>query len=498
MREALADPGLLGGALPGDSWLVWRTLLIAAMGEPLTDDERTIFTEVTGREREPLELVEEFYGICGRRAGKTRTAGTLAAYVGGLCDHGEVLAPGERGAIPILASTTLQAARVFMHASGILEHSPVLSGMVESSTADTIRLSTGIDIEVRPANFRTVRSVTAVAAVCDEIAFWSVEGTVNPDDEILTALRPALATTGGPLWVISSPYAKRGELYTTYRRDYGAAGDPLILVVKGPSRTFNPSLPQKVIDRAYARDAAKASAEYGGEFRTDIEAFVSREVVEACVSKGVFERPFVPGLAYRAFVDPSGGSVDAMTLAIAHQNGERAVLDLMRERKPPFSPEGVVEEFCETLKAYGLSRVVGDRYAGEWPREQFRKRGIEYVLAERPRSDLYQGLLPNLNSGGVDLLDNATLINQIVGLERRVARGGRESIDHAPNGHDDLANAVAGAISLIAVKAAAPFAWFVNGRVITGDDEIDKAAAAAPATAPLIQPDFARAEGFPR
>jgi hypothetical protein len=38
------------------------------------------------------------------------------------------------------------------------------------------------------------------------------------------------------------------------------------------------------------------------------------------------------------------------------------------------------------------------------------------------------------------------LANQLCGLERRTARGGRDSIDHAPGAHDDLANCVAGAI----------------------------------------------------
>lgn len=495
MREALADPALLGGAIPGDSWLAHRVLLIASMGEALIDAERAIFTEVTGRECEPLEPVEELWAIIGRRGGKTRAAGTLAAYVGALCDHAEVLAPGERGAIPILAASTSQAGRAFMHAAGILTHSPMLSQMIEGQTADTIRLSTRIDIEVRPANFRTIRGVTAVAAICDEISYWQIEGTANPDDEVLTALRPSLATTGGPLMVISSAYAKRGELYKTYRSDYGPDGDRLILVAKAPSRTFNPTLPQRVVDRAYAKDAAKASAEYGSEFRNDLEAFVSREVVEACVSLGVFERSYIPGLVYRAFVDPSGGSVDAMTLSIAHQEGERSVLDLVRERKPPFSPEAVVDEFCEVLKSYGLTSVVGDRYGGEWPREQFRKRGIAYDLAEHPRSELYRHLLPTLNSGAADLLDNATLVAQIVSLERRVARGGRESIDHPPNGHDDLANAVAGVLSLLVKPKAEPFIWHVAGQSITTDD--DGATLVTEAAPPgNILPAFANLMGF--
>jgi hypothetical protein len=40
LRQALADPALLGGVLEGESWKPWRTLLIAAMGEDLTQDER--------------------------------------------------------------------------------------------------------------------------------------------------------------------------------------------------------------------------------------------------------------------------------------------------------------------------------------------------------------------------------------------------------------------------------------------------------------------------
>ena len=46
LRQALADPALLGGVLDGQSWKPWRTLLIAAMGEDLTQDERPVFTTI--------------------------------------------------------------------------------------------------------------------------------------------------------------------------------------------------------------------------------------------------------------------------------------------------------------------------------------------------------------------------------------------------------------------------------------------------------------------
>jgi hypothetical protein len=126
------------------------------------------------------------------------------------------------------------------------------------------------------------------------------------------------------------------------------------------------------------------------------------------------------------------------------------VLDCLLERRPPFSPESVVEEFAAVLAEYKIGSVVGDRYAGEWPREQFQKRGISYEPSEAPKSDIYRELLPLLNSGKVELLDNRKLVAQLTSLERRTSRAGKDSIDHAPGAHDDLANAAAGA--LVAVR----------------------------------------------
>jgi len=161
------------------------------------------------------------------------------------------------------------------------------------------------------------------------------------------------------------------------------------------------------------------------------------------------------------FVDPSGGSADSMTLAVGHREDTVVVVDAVREVKPPFSPEDVVDEFATLLKRYRIVKVTGDRYAGEWPREQFRKRGISYEPAAKPKSDLYRDLLPAINSRRVDLLDHPRLVNQLASLERRTARGGRDSIDHAPGAHDDIANAVAGVSAMFArLSTYNMLAWF--------------------------------------
>ena len=138
-----------------------------------------------------------------------------------------------------------------------------------------------------------------------------------------------------------------------------------------------------------------------------------------------------------------------MTLAIAHREGKLTVIDAVREITPPFSPESAVGELAQLLRRYRVTRIQGDRYGGEWPVEQFRKHGITYEAAPKPKSDLYRDLLPLVNSRLVDLPDHPKLVNQLAGLELRSTRGGRVSIEHPPNAHDDLINAVAGVVSSV-------------------------------------------------
>jgi hypothetical protein len=243
------------------------------------------------------------------------------------------------------------------------------------------------------------------------------------------------------------PLCKTRALFDAYQRHYGHDSD--VLVWKADTRTMNPSVPQAIIDKAYEDDPASASAEYGAQFRSDVESYISRDAIAACVSADVRERPPLPNITYRAFVDPSGGRSDSMTLAIAHRDGNISVIDAIREVRPPFSPESAVGEFAQLLKSYRVNRIEGDRYGGEWPVEQFRKHGIAYEAAPKPKSDLYRDLLPLVNSRLVDLVDHPKLTSQLASLERRTARGGRDSIDHAPGAHDDIANAVCGVVGAI-------------------------------------------------
>ena len=78
-------------------------------------------------------------------------------------------------------------------------------------------------------------------------------------------------------------------------------------------------------------------------------------------------------------------------------------------------------------------------------------------------------LLPLVNSQRIELLDNPRLISQLISLERRAARSGKDSSDHPPGGHDDLINSVAGLASTLLAKSDDQRFWEVMSG-ITDDD----------------------------
>jgi len=452
LRRALTDKNLLGNALSGESWFAWRTLLIASMGEALTDAERAIFTKLTSREREPLQRVEEAALVIGRRGGKSKAMSALGSY---LAAFGEPkLVRGERGVVLLIAPDQRQAKIVLDYCEGTLSESRILKQLIANRNADTLELTNRVSIEVRAASFRRLRGMTLIAAICDEAAFWhSDEFRANPDVEIVNAVRPSLLTTGGPLIIASSPYAKRGVLWSTFKNHYGPEGDPLILVARGATRDLNPSLPQSVIDREYEKDPARAAGEYGANFRTDIESFIARELVETCVDVGVHERPPMSGTTYFSFTDPSGGVRDPMTCAIAHMDDDFVVVDAVREIPAPLDPDTAVDEFAALFKRYGINSTYGDRFGAEWTYGAFRKRGITYLQSELARSGLYLNLLPHITTKKLRLVDNARAVSQIANLERRTHRGTKDTIDHPDGAHDDLANAIAGAVYVASVRS---------------------------------------------
>lgn len=452
LLDAFADPRLFAKFFPDpESWIAWRSLIGACFGLPLDNEQLAIYRKCTGREDPPVDPVKELVLVVGRRGGKSRILALIATWLAAFIDYRPYLDPGERGVVQILAADKDQARIILRYIKAFFKV-PMLTRLIERDTQWGVELSNSVAIEITTASFRSVRGRTTVAALCDEIAFWADEGA-NPDAEVIKAIRPSMATIPNAMLILaSSPYARKGVLWDHYRQHYGK-DDPRVLAWQGSTETMNPSIDPKYLADQYERDPVSASAEYGAQFRTDVEAFIAAEAIDAVTSDDERERPFIAGKRYHAFADPAGGSgKDSFTLAIGHVEDRIPTLDVIREFKPPFSPRAVIEQCCELLKQYGIRKCTADRYAAEFVVEAFKEHQINLEHSIKPKSQIYSEFLPLLNSKTCDLLDHAKLRTQLTGLERRVARSGKDSIDHGPGGHDDVANAVAGVLTSMGVR----------------------------------------------
>jgi hypothetical protein len=454
--EAVQDRNLLGGAFKDlASWRPWMVFLKALFGLDIQDaEDLKLLRDCTDLPMAPKERIRECSAICGRRSGKSFISAVIAVYLACFKDWKPYLAPGERGWIFIVACDKQQAGIVRRYIGGLLNGSAILRRMIEKETIESIDLKNGVSISVKTCSFRSIRGYTCLCAIMEEVAFWRAEDSATPDREVQAAIRPALATIPESLLIsISTPYARRGILYDSFKRNFGQP-DGRSFIWKAASTTMNPTLDRELIKEALRDDPQAAGAEWLCEWRADIESFLPFESIQACVVPDRFENPPIAGVSYTAFIDPSFGGQDSFTLAIAHAEleGRVKILDIVRERKPGFKPEEVVAEFSQIMKAYRCFEVTSDRFSREWVRSTFQLHGIRVKFSDRSSSELYLDLLPLVTSRAVELLDHKTLVGQLANLDRRVRSGGRDLVVHFPGRHDDVGVAAAGALTLAGAR----------------------------------------------
>lgn len=389
--------------------------------------------------------------LTGRRSGKSKIASVIAAYEAVLSGKHKQVDPGDTPVVACLSTTRKQSGVVKDNIQALFSMSPILKGQIVGETKDTLRLRNGVEILILAGDWRTCRGFNLIAVVVDEAAMFGVEATsCKSDTELIRALQPGLATTGGKLIAISSPYAREGWCYQTYDQCFGNP-DSSTLVVNGPSRTFNPMLPESVVERAMASDPAAARAEYLGQFRDSIQALCPLEVARNCVRKSRTILPPRANTQYTAFCDFASGTAvggDDAALAIAHRlpRERKVVIDFLRRFKPPFNPHSVLRQMASDLADYGVRSVYADHFASGFVNRGFDAYGIR-MESTKSKSELYLDFLPLLTAREVELLDHPDLIQQLCSLERKTRSGGRDSVDHPPQAgyHDDLINCVAGA-----------------------------------------------------
>jgi hypothetical protein len=435
--------------LGGPTWAAWRALVGGAFGAELAPDAATTFRELTGGREPPSSPCRVMAFGIGRRGGKDFVAVRILIYQALFQQWS--LAPGEVGVLLLIAVTKDQANIAMRYLVGALEAVPTLMAEVDNVTADTVVFRNGIEIRIAAADKASVRGVTLLGALLDEFAFLMNDQAL----ELLRALGPAMATQPqARLIIISSVYSATSPLGEMYRRYYGT-DDPHTLFALATTRQMNPTIAQEFIDAELARDPVGNAAEYLSQFRTDVASFLDAPLVDSVTRVEPREKPrlvhFQGGhVIYVAGLDVSGGRGGAAACAIAHPEDERVVVDACRRWPSPHDPAAIAGHVVGFLKVYGLASATADQYGAELARTIYAKAGVGLAAAEHTRSDTYLRLLPLMTAGRIELPPEPTLRVELLGLERRTARSGKDSIDHRPGAHDDLANAVA----LAAVEAA--------------------------------------------
>lgn len=446
LHEAMVDPDLFGRTFGGPTFASWRTVAKVLDGLPLADQELALYRGVTGRDLAPSAPFREAYLVKPRRAGGTLFGAACGVHAA-LPDYRERLGPGEWATVGLIASDRRQARQLMGYCKGLVHDSPIIAAEVVRETESEIEFAHRTRVEVHVASFRSTRGYSFACVLLDELAFYRDDLSANPDVELVRAVRPGLANLGGRLLGFSSPHSRRGHLWEMYRAHYGR--DSNVLVIQAPGRVLNPTIDQGVIDQARTEDPVAARSEWDAQFRDDVSQFLDDEMIERAVKVGRRELPCLPRAAYAAFCDPSGGRHDAMTLGLAHKQGDKAVLDRLVVVAPPFDPELTVARFAESVRAFGLRAVTGDKYAAEWVSSAFQRYGVRYVPCELDKSGVYVEALPLFAQDRVELLDVPLLTTQLRLLERRPRAGGKgEIVDHPPRAHDDAANAAVGALWL--------------------------------------------------
>lgn len=424
--------------------------------ELLTDEQVDVYHRCTGRQRPyvPGSPFTEVTIIAGRRAGKdSRIACPVAlfeAIFGGYEDH---LAKGERGIIALVAQDARGTDVAFRYIRDYLVGSPLLREILNEEYKYELRLKNRLSVVAFACTAKSLRGWSVPCAIMDEVAFFRTESGAIVDAEIQKALIPGgVNFPQQRLIKISTPHVKAGVVWTDFQTYWGK-DDPDVLVWQASTALMNPNVSEKKLAREARVDPLRYAQEYEALFADVSTGAIPGPWIDAAVVEGRVLLPPQSRYHYTAAVDPSGGANDEFALTVLHvEDGGRFVQDLLRawpgSRNAKVDLESIVAEIADLIRPYGIGTVIGDKYAGDWPDQMFRKVHVTYTPYEGSKAQAYKESIPFFAGLRVELLDDAVQTRQFRLLEKTERIGGKPPvIDHPKGGTDDRSNALAYAIA---------------------------------------------------
>jgi hypothetical protein len=423
-----------------------RTFLKTFYGLELDEEELEFYRRATGRTNYLPREHKEVTAIVGRRGGKTTLASEIAIYE---AIQYPKLPRGARAYVIIVAPSLSQAQIAFDYIREGFNGSPTLKEFIDKPLTDEIRLRTGITIACYPCSYIAVRGISVVCAICDELAFWNHEETsANPENEVMAALRPAMATfRNAKLIKISTPFRKEGILWN----DFQERNNRQHLVWHASTQEMNPTISTDFFEEERHQHGDEYyKREYLAEFTDNIAGWMPRELLDRAIVRGQKEFPPVRGGTYVAAADPGFMKSD-FGFAVLHRSddGHITVVYARRwtgTREIPVDPEAVTREISEFLQRHGINTLVGDQHCYPVLRDYFQKLGItyrEFSFGTYTRASIFGNLGQLLGQQKITFVDEPELLRQFRSLERINLPNGNTDIRPPRSSKDDMAIAVA-------------------------------------------------------
>jgi hypothetical protein len=454
----------------GELSLAQRTILKATYGLELNQAELGVYQRATGREvYEPREH-DEATVIVGRRGGKTSRIAAIIATFEAFRDHN--LPRGERANALLVAPVTKQAQIAFDFIKNYILGSPPLKNRVGKVRTREIELKNGITIACFPCSQITIRGLSVVVAICDELGFWRDEVTAaNPAEEVLRALRPAMATfERHKLIKISTPYRKEGILWREHQERIKLEH----LVWQLSSAEMNPTISANFLEKEQQRNGESFRREYRAEFTDHITGWIGAETLQQCVIESCTERLRVNDAVYAAAADPAFKR-DDFAFAVAHRSNDGTIIldhtaTWTGTGEASLGYEWVCREIARILRRYALNTLVGDQHCAAIIQQEFLKLGISYrevTFGAGTRLDIFGNLKHLFIQRKIELQNEPELLRQLRSLEEHKTPRGNIDILPSYGAKDDLAVAVALAAFQLSHIELGPTP-FVRGEVERG------------------------------
>lgn len=431
-----------------------EVVLRSLYGLPLTPDQKKIYTTLTDNE-EVFEGGKEKTEACwavGARGGKSTLCSVIALYES-IC-RGETwrkyLQPDETGYCILTATRELQSIQIIQRNAARLLRDSDIAYYIEEEQSKELILINGLRILSVPCNSTAARGLPIFCLIFDEIAHYRLEG-VKADKEIYAALTPRQSQfEGAKCLMISTPAGKQGLFWESFDQGFKVPGR---LTIHADTRTLNPEIHQKEIDKLYAFDPDVAAREYGAIFAEQVSGFF-----ESCMDKlkTLFtlpageDFPYQAGHNYFAAIDQSGlTGNDRWGFAICHNDktADMVYVDVYREWATK-NLRGILSTIKEQCNLFHIRKVKGDRYAKGLIEQLLNENGIELEIRDMLPA-IYVDFKTLVVSGKIAMPDDGSLRTSLMRTQAYYGRSNTLSIgqERSKQGHGDLANAIVTAAS---------------------------------------------------